>query len=228
MVIKKTILTGAWDLKLPALILAGYFCVLFPAVSIFFREFRWVEDFIYPGYCALALFFLAGYGNTRPETLGFSRNNLLQNILIGGISGGALVLSVPLLDGLIDVSGLGDAELFVGAELRASENTNPIAMAGSILFLPILEQAFFSGFILQSLLRKFKPVMAVYLGTMIFCAGHFNFTLGGFAVGLITAAFFSLTGTLYAGILFQIFCGVGGGLIAHVYPRLTTLLTFLY
>ena len=228
MAIRKTLLTGAWGLKLPALILAGYFCFLLPAVSIFFRESNWAGDYVYPLYYALALFFLAGYCKTNPKTLGFSRDNLWQNILIGGVSGGALVLSVPLLDGLLDVSGLGEAELFAGAELRARQFTSPFAMAGSILLLPVLEQAFFSGFILQSLLRKFKTVIAVYLSAVIFCAAHFNFSLGGFAVGLITAALFCLTGTLYAGILLQISCGVAAGLIAHVYPRLTTLLTFLY
>lgn len=232
MAIKKTKMTGLWGLKLPALILLGYFSVLFPTINIIFREARWIAEFVYPAYYALALLFMAGFKKARSAALGFSRENLRQNLLIGGISGGALLLSLPLLDGFIVISGMGNNDLFAGAELRAgaiaAEDINFAYMAASILLLPILEQAFFSGFILQALLRKIKPIAAIYLGAIIFSAAHFNFQLGGFAVGLITAAFYYRTGTLYAGIIFQMLCGTGGVLIQYTYPRLITLLAFLY
>lgn len=232
MAIKKTKLTGAWGLKLPALILLGFFCVLFPTVNIIFRETRWIAGFVYPAYYALALLFMAGFKKAGPGEMGFSRENLRQNILIGGICGAALLLSLPLLDGFIDISGMGNNDLFTGAELRAGaiagEDINFAYMAASILLLPILEQAFFSGFILRALLGKFKPVTSVYLAAIIFSAAHFNFQLSGFAVGLITAAFYYRTGTVYAGIIFQISCGIGGILIQYAYPRLITLLAFLF
>lgn len=232
MAIKKTKLTGAWGLKLPALILLGYFCVLFPTVNIIFREARWAGEILYPAYYALALLLITGFKKSGPGEMGFSRENLRQNILIGGISGAALLLSLPALDGFIDISGLGNNDLFAGAELRAGaiagEDINFAYMAASTLLLPILEQAFFSGFILQALLRKIKPIAAIYLGAIIFSAAHFNFQLGGFAVGLITATFYYRTGTLYAGIIFQMLCGIGGVLIQYTYPRLITLLAFLY
>jgi len=229
--IEKVKPTGAWELKFPVIILIGYFLVLFPLINIVFREARWAGDILYPGYCALALFFMVTAKKAGSGDLGFSRDNLLQNILIGVVSGGALALSLPFLDGIIEVSGLGNTELFAGAEERANRSAadfNSAVLASSILLLPILEQAFFSGFILQSLLRKFKPITAVYMGALIFSAAHFDIQLSGFAIGLITATFYHLTGTLYAGIILQMFCGAGGALIQYVYPRLATILAFLF
>ncbi len=232
MVIKKTKLTGVWGPKAPVIMLTGYFCVLFPLFNIIFRESRWVAGLVYPGYFALGLFFLIGLKKIRLGDLGFSQENLKQNIIIGGVCGGALLLSLPLLDAFIDISGLGNSDLFAGAELRISNGVkgsfNLATIVASVLLLPILEQAFFSGFILQSLLNKFKPVPAVYMGAVIFTAAHFDFAFGGFAIGLITATFYHLTGTLYAGILFQMFCGLGGALILYIYPKLATLLAFLF
>ena len=229
MKIIKTKMIGGWSLKLISLTLLGYFCALFPLVNVFFREFRWAGDFLYPGYFIFIIILIAGIFKARPEHFGLSRENIFQNILIGGICGGALIVSIPLLDILIDFSGLGNSELLEGADLRAggSPEGGFTTIIVSILLVPIIEQVFFSGIILQSLLKKLKPVTAIYLGSIIFTLAHFNFQLGALIIGLATALFYYRTGTIYAGILFQILCGVSGVLIQFVYPRLTTFLVFL-
>lgn len=229
MKIIKTEMIGGWSLKLVLLILLGFFCVLFPLINIFFREFRWAGDYLFPGYFALTIVLIAGIHKSGPEHFGFSRENIFQNILIGGISGGALIISLPLLDILIDVSGLGKSELFTGADLRTGGSTEGglTTIILSLLLVPIIEQAFFSGIILQSLLKRIKPVLAIYIVSVIFTLAQFNFQLSALIIGLTTAFFYYKTGTIYAGILFQILCGVSGVLIQCVYPRLTTFLVFL-
>jgi len=227
----KTEMIGDWGLKIVILTLLGYFCLLFPLVNIFLREFRWIGGYLYPGYLALTIILISAIYKTKPDQFGFSGKKLFQHVMIGAISGGAILISLPLLDFLIDLSGLGKSELFAGAELRDNNNSvngmNPATTALSLLLIPIIEQVFFSGFILQTLLKKLKPLPAIYLGAVIFTAAHFSFQLGIFAVGLTTAFFYYKTGSIYAGILFQILCSAGGILIQYVYPRLTTFLVFL-
>ena len=228
MKIIKTEMIGGWSLKIVFLILLGYFCVLFPLVNIVLRDFRWVGEYVYPGYFVLAMLLIAAINKAGPDHFGFSRENIFRNILVGGISGGALIISLPLLDMLVDVSGMGKSELFTGAELRVDHTGGISDAILKIVLLPIIEQAFFSGIILQSLLKKLKPITAIYIATIIFTLAHFNFQLSILIIGLTTSYFYYKTGTIYAGILFQILCGVGGMLIQYVYPRLITFLVFLH
>jgi membrane protease YdiL (CAAX protease family) len=229
--IKKYSSAGDWNVMLPIYILAAYFFVLFPTVNIIFREQRWIAQFAYPAYFLLILIFLVGIKNISLQSLGFSKENLKQNIVIGGASGIVIILSIPVIDGLINLSGLSSSDLFVGAELRVDEslrnNLSPELMVISIFIIPVLEQVFFSGFVLQSLLRKLKPISALYIGAALFTSAHFNFQLGDLILGITTAFFYYKTGTIYAGILFQMSCVAGGILIQYIFPRLTTFLIFL-
>ncbi|MGV7222584.1 MAG: CPBP family glutamic-type intramembrane protease [Nitrospinales bacterium] len=227
MKIIKTEMIGGWSLKPIFLILLGYFFVLFPLFNIIFREFRWAGEYIYSGYYLLTIVLIATIYKARAEHFGFSRGNIFQNILIGGISGGALLISLPLLDFLIDVSGLANSELFTGAEFRVNSTVGLNNKILTTVLAPIIEQVFFSGIILQSLLKKLKPITAIYIATIIFALAHFNVQLGTLIVGLTTGFFYYKTGTIYAGILFQILCGASGILIQYAYPRLTTILVFL-
>ncbi|NIQ00947.1 MAG: hypothetical protein GWM98_11460 [Nitrospinaceae bacterium] len=45
---------------------------------------------------------------------------------------------------------------------------------------------------------------------------------------MIAAWFYYLTGSLLPGLLFQMSCALGGWLIFNLYPRLFTLLGFLF
>jgi len=228
--IKKTKLTGLWSFKLSVYILIGYFCVLFPFIQFVLRDAMRKPALGYLAYCGAALLLLLFLRKATLTGLGFGKENILQNILIGGISGGAIFISLPLLDGFIDLSGLGDSALFAGAEERSGSGGTASLMAVliTVLAAPAIEQTFFSGFVLQSLLKKFRPVTAIYLGALVFTLAHFNFQLSAFAIGLITASFFYITGSLYAPILFQAACHAGGLMIELYYPRLVTLLGFLF
>ena len=162
--------------------------------------------------------------------LGFNTRHLTQNCILGGISGGLVLISLPLLNALIDFSGLGQSEIFQGAENRLSIATalTFFPMLGIIVLAPIIEQGFFNGLLLQPLIKKINPVTAVYLGGLIFTLAHFDFSLGIFFIGLTTAGFFYWTGTLYASLIFQINCQIAGVFVLPHYPRVVTLLGFLF
>ena len=89
-----------------------------------------------------------------------------------------------------------------------------------VFFIPLIEQIFFTGLILQSLLKKTNPSIAIYAASAFYTLFAFNITLGKFGLGLIASILFSLTGTLYASIIFHISCLVGWELLANAYPRL--------
>ena len=230
--IKRVPLTGSWGLKLPASLLALYVCAVFPIVHLGFRGILWLPQVLYPAFFAVSLLTLILAGKISFPQLGFNSRHLTQNCILGGISGGLVLASLPLLDALIDFSGLGQSEIFQGAENRlsaaAAETLTSFSMLGILVLVPIIEQGFFNGLLLQPLVKKIKPVAAVYLGGLIFALAHFDFHLGTFFIGLTTAGFFYWTGTLYASLIFQITCHIAGVCVLPYYPRVVTLVGFLF
>lgn len=230
--INRLTLTGSWGLKLPVSLLALYACLVFPSVHLGFREIPWLPQATYFAFLAISLSALIFTGKTALYPLGFDPRHLAQNCLLGGLSGGLILASLPLLDAFIDFSGMGQAEIFQGAENRLSIATTKtltsLSVLGGLLLVPILEQGFFNGLLLQPLIKKIKPVAAIYLAGLVFTVAHFDFHLSTFFIGLTTAGFFYWTGTLYASIAFQIICHVTGTLVLQYYPRVVTLLSFLF
>ena len=143
-----------------------------------------------------------------------------------------MIATVPLLDFFIGVSGLGHTELFSGADQRFSEEQEDrfsfIVFILSTIFIVLAEQIFLTGYVLQALIRKIKPVLAIYLGGLIFALVHFDLQLGMFLLGLIASSFYLLTGSLVAPLIFQMACHTAGWLLVHHYPKVFTLLGFLF
>ena len=151
---------------------------------------------------------------------------------MGGLAGGLVVGMIPLLEFFIGISGLDQSELFAGADQRFSldpdGNTSFAAFIIPAIFIALAEQGFLTGYVLQALIRKSKPVLAVYLGGLIFALVHFDLQLGMFLLGLTASSFYWLTGSLIAPLIFQIACHSAGWLLAHHYPKVFTLLGFLF
>ncbi len=231
-VIKRTEFRGTWGLKEPVWWLAVYAGVLFPALHLLFPPAQQRAWFIFPAYFGVAVLYLITIRRVTGEQLGFHRHHWRQNLILGGLTGGLIIAGVPLLDFFIEASGMDQAELFSGAQHRISDESGDRAsfmlfMAPMILF-SLAQQGFLTGYVLQALLRKTKPALAVYLGGLIFTLVHFDIQLGLFLLGLITASFYFMTGSLVAPLLFQISCHIAGWLLTHHYPRVFTLLGFLF
>lgn len=229
---KKTDFKGTWGLKGPMGTLAVYFCVLFPTLHILFPQAQKWAFYIYPAYFGMVVLFLILTRQVTWQQLGFHKEYWKQNLSLGGFAGVLVIGIVPLLDSLIGVSGLDQVELFSGADQRLSQepegNSSFTTFIIPMIFIALAEQGFLTGYALQALIRNFKPILAVYLGGLIFALVHFDLQLGMFLLGLITASFYCLNGSLVAPLIFQIACHTAGWLLAHHYPRVYTLLGFLF
>jgi membrane protease YdiL (CAAX protease family) len=229
---QRTDFTGAWGLKGPVAALAVYSCVLFPILHILFPRSQQWASIIYPAYFGLMVTLIILTRHATWRQLGFHKEHWKQNLCVGGLAGVLVVGVVPLLDFLIGVSGLGQAELFSGAEQRLSQDMEGSSSFAifiiSTLFIVSAQQVFLTGYVFHAMLRKIKPALAVYLGGLIFMLAHFDFQLGMFLLGLITAFFYCFNGSLIAPLIFQMACHTAGWLLAHHYPKVFTLLGFLF
>lgn len=230
--IKKVESQEIWELNTAEMIGLLFLLAFLPVVQAFFRGHSWMAHYGHTIFFA-GVFLYALYVKMIPiYRLGFSRRELGNHLMVGLVFGGLIVATLPLLDGLLSVSGLEKHELFSeGVKQRGADEgevLNPLNLLAQVLLFPILKQFFFTGVIFQNLRRKLNPVLAVYIIAVIFTLAHFKLTLGIFLLGLITAFLLQITGTLYASILFHAGCSLAGILLLHVYPRLTTFLVFLF
>jgi membrane protease YdiL (CAAX protease family) len=229
---KKVELQGNWGIKPTVALVLLYFLVLYPSLQIFFRGRPSMPEYGSMIFFAVVFLYMRGVKKYSLEQLGFSKQHIGQHITIGLITGGLIIAALPLLDGLISVSGLDGHELFSGGVSRRGaergEIFHPWSVLGQVALFPILKQFFFNGLVLQCLSRKYNAILAVYGAAILFTLADFQLNLGVFILGLITAFLYQLTGTLYASILFHASCSLTGLLLLHVYPRLTTLLVFLF
>jgi membrane protease YdiL (CAAX protease family) len=230
--IKRSALRGTWGLKGPVGALAVYACVLFPALHLGFPVSRQWAHFIYPVYFGLVVLILILKRAVTWRQLGLHREHWKQNLLLGGGIGMLVIQAVPLLDLFIGSSGLDQTDLFAGSGRRVFESPeSPFSLAayvGTVMLIPLAQQLFLTGYLLQALLRKTKPSLAVYLGGIIFTLVHFDLELGLFLLGLTASGLYFMTGSLIAPLTFQIACATAGWLLTHHYPRVFTLLGFLF
>ena len=229
---KRTDFRGTWGLKGPVGILAVYSCLLFPSLHILFPQTQKWAFAIYPTYFGMAVLILVCMRFTTWQELGFHKEYLKQNLTLGCLAGGLVVGAIPMLDLLIDATGMGQTELFSGADQRFDQelegNSSLIAFIVPAIFITLAEQFFLTGYVLQALIRRIKPALAVYLGGLLFALVHFDLQLGVFLLGLIASSFYWLTGSLVAPLIFQIACHTAGWMLVYHYPKVFTLLGFLF
>jgi membrane protease YdiL (CAAX protease family) len=209
-----------------------YFFVVFPVIQFCLRDHAWLPEYGYAIYFAGIFVYFLGIKKIPPNKLGFSRQHLGNHLLIGLILGGLIVSALPFLDALVSLFGLDQNELFSDTANQRNaddwKDIHPLDLAARVLIFPLLAQFFFTGLIFQGLNKKYDPALALYGGGIIFTLGHFKLNLGLFILGIITAFLYRLTGTLYASILFHMNCALAGILLLYAYPRLITVLVFLF
>ena len=166
----------------------------------------------------------------NPTDLGFSKKHLNQHIVLGLVSGGILLSSIVLLNFSLDAIGLVSHNNF--SENIKNEGTytyrNILEKIVLIIIVPFIEQIFFSGVALKSLLERINPIIAIYIISVIYTLIGLDLTLGTFALAIIASILFKITGTLYSSIIFHMSCVVGGEIIFKTYPKLTVILGFLF
>jgi membrane protease YdiL (CAAX protease family) len=209
-----------------------YFFVVFPGIQFFLRGHAWFPQFGYTIFFAGVFAYVYGIKKVPLKGMGFSRQQLGKHLMIGLALGSVVVSALPFLDFLVTFFGLDQHELFSeAANQRNSDDwksIQPWKLAIAVLVIPPLTQFFYTGLIYANLSKKVDPILALFFGALIFSLGHFNLNLGLLFLGGITAFLYRLTGTLYASILFHMGCALAGLLLLYAYPRLITVLVFLF
>ena len=228
MSIKNVALSGNWSFKLSVFFLSSYFLFYIPVRQIFFPGHPLLWKYGHIGIWGIFLAFILLYLKSAWRQLGFATDHIRQHCLLGVGMGILPLLFLPALDALVAVSGMGNSELFAGAQ-----NIPPVQISlfeNMILIFPapIITQVLLSGVIGQSLLKKYNPVLAIYLGGILFTLVHLKLSLGFFILGFVTVWLFQWTGTLYAPILFHIGCAATESALLQKYPRLIPLLGFFF
>lgn len=208
-------------------ILSFYLLLVLPAKNIFFHTNPLIYKYTDIIYFLVIILLILYWNNTK--ILSFSVQNLKKNLIVGSLSGGMVIISLFLLELGIDLTGMSNLDLLqTQTKIDISlDKSSIIIYASIILLIPLIEQVFFTGIIFQSLLKNFNPVLAIYASGVIYSLAGFKLSLGAFFIGVTTAILFNVTKTLYASIIFHSCCVVGGIIIKNIYPRLSTLISFI-
>ena len=217
-----------WSIRATIFTLSAYLLLVLPGKNIFFHTNPWPLKYTDSIYFFLIILFALYRSNLK--VLGFSVKGLKRNLFVGSASGGALILSLFLLDLCIDSTGMANHDLFKNQPNFniSSDKNSIIEYAGVFLVIPLIEQIFFTGIIFQSLHKKISSILAIYTSGIIYSLAGYKLSLGAFGLGVTTSFMFKTTKSLYASIIFHASCAVGGVMVTSVYPRLNTLLGFLF
>ena len=217
-----------WSIRATIFTLSIYLLLVLPGKNIFFHTNPWSFKYTDSIYFFVIILFALYRSNIK--LLGFSVKDLKTNLFIGSASGGILILSLFLLDLCIDLTGISNHDLFnYQPNFNNSLDKNSIIeYLAIVLVIPLIEQIFFTGIIFQSLLKKISPILAIYASGILYSLAGFKLSLGAFGLGVTTSFLFKVTKTLYASIIFHASCAVAGIMIKFFYPRLNTLLSFLF
>ena len=229
MQIKKVEPTGTCEFKIIALVLAAYFLVIFPLTRIFFRSNPWLYENADIIFLVVVIALLLAAKKVNSTELGFSTIYLKQHLIVGAVCCLPVLLTLPVLTAGLDFFGMAKHELLARGEenMPFSGFVSTSGLLSTIFLVPLIEQVFFTGIVVQSLLRKYNPIIAIYATGLIYTLVDFKMTLATFGLGLIAGGLFKLTGTLYASLLFHVGCALAGILLVEFYPSLITVLGFL-
>jgi membrane protease YdiL (CAAX protease family) len=210
-------------------ILVFYFLVLFPAINLAFHGNLFIYEFWPTLYFSFILVLALALKRISLQQLGF--NNFGKTLALGLLLGLIPIFSVPLLDNLLIKTGFAQSELFIGAELRV---TNEIGFNKSLsgfifaaLVMTFIDQVFVMGLVVNHLLKKQQTGQAIIGGGLLYSLLHFKPSLGNLFLGMISTGLLRSTGSLVAPILVHTGFSIAEVLIIFYYPRLTSLLVFI-
>ncbi len=220
-----------WPIKIPLLAITIYLTIVILLIIFINPKIHEWNPFLLNGYILLVLILFSFIKKIKIQQYGWNPKYIKIHCLVGFLSGLIIIVAIPALNQFIEVTGLGDTDLFLGANQRSKvldSKAWTLSILWSILWVPFVEQTFFSGFVLNSFLKNLKPSIAIYSTALIFVVVHLDFRLGIFILGLINSIFYYLTGSVYASLCFHMASNICGLLLIYFYPRVITLLSFLF
>lgn len=206
-----------------------YVLILFPAMRFAFPSALWVLDFGALLFYFSSLALLVFFKRTSLPELGFCPDR--SHLILAAI----LIASVALLpfavDSMISLTGINQYEFFSDAINQRAPGIGAIPLSFLVVkvFLgPLLTQVFLIGFVTQAMLRQKNSIIAIYGAGLLFMLVGYDFSIGLFIIGCLSAYLFKKTGTLYLSIGLHMGCAIADLMIANMYPRLYTVVGLLY
>jgi len=151
-------------------------------------------------------------------------------ILIGGLLGVTPITIVVLSDILLIETGLAQAELFTGVELRDPEEMGFKNSLTEIFFntliVPFLNQVFITGLILNNHINKENSGSFIFIGGLLHSLFQFKLSVGNLFLGMISAGLLKLTGSIIVPFLLHSGFAIAETLIVFNFPRLISFLVF--
>ena len=132
---------------------------------------------------------------------------------------------------MISLTGINRYEFFADAINQRAPGIAEIpffTLVEKVFLGPLLTQVFLIGFVAQIMLKQKNSIIAIYGAGLLFMLLQFDFSIGLFIMGCLSAFFFKSTGTLFASIGLHMGCAIAGLMIANLYPRLYTVVGLLY
>ncbi|PIQ99158.1 MAG: hypothetical protein COV66_14910 [Nitrospinae bacterium CG11_big_fil_rev_8_21_14_0_20_45_15] len=109
-----------------------------------------------------------------------------------------------------------------------AESYSMITMWVRIILEPLLFQTFFTGMILPRLIRKTNLFAFSYVGGILLAMGTFQFNLGIFLLGAVTAGLFYRQDSLLASTVFHANAIVAGKLLETTFLNAVPILILLF
>jgi hypothetical protein len=212
------------EFRLLTLILFSYFFICFPLAQIYFKDSFFLHSYWTLFFFALTLTVLSFSGRLSFLQLGLSSPNS-RNISFGLVIGIFPVVVVVVLDLLLLKTGLAENDLFSGAEFRESPNLSIINLLLDGVINPVVSQIFITGYALNILAKRND--LAISGNGILYAMMSFNWGIGCFGLGMISAALLRFSGSIIPAVFFAIGCSTAKLLILMSYPRITTLLVIL-
>jgi len=203
--------------------------VLFPAIRFAFPSALWILDsgaWLFSGACMALLFGLKQI-TWKESGLTPSRGHLLFAAILAGSAG-----LIPFaLDSMISLTGINQYEFFADAINNRAPGIKaipPSVLVEKVFLGPLLMQVFLIGIVAQLIMKKKNTVVGIYGAGILFMLLQFDFSIGLFILGCLSALLFKNTGTLYLSIGLHMGCAIATLTIANIYPRLHTVVGMLY
>ncbi len=206
-----------------------YVLVLFPAIRFTYPTALWVLDsgvWIFSG-ASIAL--LIGLKQITWKDLGLTPNR--KYLLFAAILIGSIAFLPFALNSLISLTGINQVEFFADAinnRAPGFRTIPPWVIIETVFLIPLLTQIFLIGIVTQQIMKKRNTITGIYGAGILFMLLQFDFSIGLFIIGCLSAYLFKKTGTLYPSIGLHMGCALAGLMIANVYPRLYTVVGLLY
>ena len=178
--------------------------------------------YIFPQlYFFFVVIFFKLYYKISFRDIGLSSHRLFKHIFIG------LSLGCLLCAFLAGASFIAEY-YFSSMGHEYSLDFSPIYLMSLMLIAPIVEEVFFRGIFLASLLKQYTIFISILLSSMVFMGVHGQWHLGALLLGIVTSLLYIKTQSIISGIVVHMISNTSIIFIYYYWNNLLPILKYFY